>query len=495
MKTVEIAVTAIYFAACVAIAWASARKAGSSASYWAADHAIGVWVNGFGTFSTLVSAASFLGFLGMTCRWGWSLTAVALGVGPTLGFVLSMLLVSGPLRRYSERRRKFTLSNFLSDRFGPATGTAGTVLVILIFSSYIVPQLIGGGLVAEYVLGIERRLAILLVGAVFIAYVLAGGMLSVTWTDFMQGILMFALMVGLAAVAFLHFGGPGPLVASAVEVRPHFLDLDPKLSWWTYLGLPLGITVFVLSAPHTIMRLFTAKDVRQGRLALSLCAGLCLVFHLVGYLGVAAGALALRPDLAQYDQTYVVAMNELFPAVGRGLGVAAILAAIMSTTAGLLLTAGAEFSINIYRRFLRPGANDAEGIRAGRWAMLAIGVGATALALVETRGIGVIVGQLVTAVGSAFAVPLVAGIWWKRATPAGGILGLLGGFVAFLAAHYSGLVGVFGEILVSLPASIAGMVLGSLLGRPATPQQEELVDTLHRSAPAPRDPVDAPILR
>ena len=483
MKGVELLVLGLYFLACVAIAWWTARRAGAGqASYWAADRAIGVWVNGFGTFSTLVSAASFLGFLGMTCRWGWSLTAIALGVGPTLGFVLSMLLVSGPLRRYSERRGKFTLSSFLSDRFGGATGTAGTVLIILIFSAYIVPQLIGGGLVAEYVLGIERRLAILLVGAVFIAYVLAGGMLSVTWTDFMQGILMFALMVGLAAVAFLQFGGPGPLVARAVETRAHFLDLDPSLSAWTYLGFPLGIMIFVLSAPHTIMRLFTAKNVRQGRLALSLTAGLCLVFHLVGYLGVAAATLALRPDHRDFDKTYVVAMNELFPAVGRGLGVAAILAAIMSTTAGLLLTAGAEFTMNVYRRFVRPGAGEAEGIRVGRWAMLAIGAISVVLALVETRGIGEIVGQLVSAVGSAFAVPLVAGIWWKRATSVGGLVSLLGGFVTFIAVHLAGIVGLFGEILISLPVSIAGMVLGSLLSGPPKPEQVEFVEGLHRAS-------------
>ena len=484
MKGVELGVTVAYFAACIAIALYFARRAaGGSASYWAADRNIGVWVNGFGTFSTLVSAASFLGFLGLTCRWGWSFTAIALGVGPTLGFVLSMLLVSGPLRRYSELHGKFTLSNFLSQRFGSATGLLSSVLIVLISSVYIVPQLIGGGLTAQYVLGVPPRLAVAMVACVFVFYVLVGGMLSVTWTDFFQGILMFALMVGLALAAFAHFGGLTSLVAGAVAVKPHFLDLDPAVSPWSYAGLPLGITIFVLSAPHTVMRLFTARDVRQGRLSLSLTAGLCLVFHVVGYLGVAAAALVIDPSLRQYDDTYIVAMNALFPAWARGLAVSAILAAIMSTTAGLLLVTGAETSINLYKRFLRPAAGERETLRVAQAVMLAIGGIATALALFETRGIGVIVGQLVQAMGSAFAAPLLAGLWWRRANSLGGFLGVAGGFASYLVVHYAFDLGSFCEVFVSFPASVAGVVAGSLLTRPPPDGQVGFVDALHRAAP------------
>ncbi len=483
MKPAEIGITVLYFAACVAIALACARRAGrGAAAYWAAERSIGVWVNGFGTFSTLVSAASFLGFLGLTCRHGWSFTAIALGAGPTLGFVLSMLLVSGPLRRYSEQKGKFTLSNFFAERYGGAAGTIASLLVVLTFSLYIVPQLKGGSLAAEY-LGIPSRWATLVVGGVFVLYVLVGGMISVTWTDFMQGILMFALMVGLAVTAAVHFGGLGGLVAGAEAVKPRFLELDPELSVWTCVGFPLGITIFVLSAPHTVMRLFTARDVRQGRAALALTAALCLVFHLVGYLGVGAAALILDPALENTDRAYVVAMGRLFPAWARGLGIAAILAAIMSTTAGLLLTAGAEFSANLYRRFLRPGAGERETLAAARAGMLAIGAVTTALALFDTRTIGEIVGQLVAAIGSAFAAPLILGIWWRRANAWGGALGIAGGFGSYVAAHYALDLPRFSEVLVSFPASIAGVVLGSLLSAPPRLETVSFVEGLHRSSP------------
>ena len=485
MKAAEGAVALAYFAACVAIALACRRRArGGAAAYWAAERGVGAWVNGFGTFSTLASAASFLGFLGLTCKFGWSLTAIALGVGPTLAFVLSLLLVSGPLRRYSERRGKFTLSNFLGDRFGPAVGTLSSALVILIFSAYIVPQLIGGAAAAQYVLGIPWRTAVAGIGAVFVFYVLVGGMLSVTWTDFLQGILMFALMVGLAVAAVVHFGGPAAIAEGAQRARPYFLDVRSDVTVWTYIGFPLGILVFVLSSPHTIMRLFTAKDVRQGRSALSITAALCLVFHLVGYFGVAAAALVIKPDLADADtdRTYLYVMDALFPTLLRGLAVSAILAAIMSTTAGLLLAVGAEFSVNVYRRLLRPSASEQESVRAGQAFMLAVGVATTLLALVETKTIGTIVGQLVQAMGSAFAVPLLAGLWWPRASRLGGFLAMAGGFGTYLAAHYGGLpaqLGPFSEILVALPASVAGLVAGTYLASPPAPDMAAWVAALH----------------
>ena len=64
----------------------------------------------------------------------------------------------------------------------------------------------GAGLATAYMLGLDFGYAVVIVGAVYVIYVLLGGMLSVTWTDFFQGLLMFFLMVGLSITAIIHFG-------------------------------------------------------------------------------------------------------------------------------------------------------------------------------------------------------------------------------------------------------------------------------------------------
>ena len=104
----------------------------------------------------------------------------------------------------------------------------------------------GGGLAGAYILGIDFEYAVLLVSAIFILYVLMGGMLSVTWTDFIQGILLFVFMVGLSITAIVHYGGLAPLMSSAVSAEPHFLDLPMPFRVLERLSLPLGQTFRVL---------------------------------------------------------------------------------------------------------------------------------------------------------------------------------------------------------------------------------------------------------
>jgi len=482
MKGYELIITILYFIACIGIAFYFRKKAGAGqVAYWAAERRIGFLVNGTAQFSALVSSASFLGFLGLSYRLGWSFTTMAFGVGSTLGFIVSMLLASGPLRRYSELKGKFTLANFFADRYGTGTGLATSIFVLILFPAYIVPQLMGGGLAGAYVLGIDFKYAVIIVGIVYVAYVMLGGMLSVTWTDFMQGLLMWLFMVGLSIWAIIHFGGFGKLIPKALEINPNFLAIHPKISPWTYFGITVGVFMFALSSPHIIMRLFTAKNVKQGRAALSLTAGMSLTFHLLGYIGVAAAALIIAPKLGQIDTTYIVVMNELFPTVLRGFAVAGILAAIMSTTDAMLLASGAEFSNNIYKRFFKPDASDQQTIMVGKIIMLIIGVVTIILALYQTKSIGIIVGLLVEGTGSAFVVPLIAGIWWKRANHTGGFLSCVGGFVVFVVIHYAKVVPMFAEILIALPVSIICMIVGSLLTAPPPKADIDFVETLHRT--------------
>lgn len=485
----ELGIVAAYFALVISVAIYLGRRAGRrEESFWGAGRQIGFVVNGFAQFAGLVSAASFLGFLGMAYKLGWSFTTMAFGVGSTLGFILTMMLSSGPLRRYSEMRGKFTLSSFFADRYGTATSLATSVFILILFPLYIIAQLLGGKLAAEYLLGIESAHAVVLVGVVFVGFVAVGavgGMLSASWIDFLQGVLMYSFMIGLSIVAIVHFGGFGSLIGQANQANPHFLSLHPKISPWTYFGMSLAVLAFTLSSPHTVMRLFIVRSVKQGRAALSLTGVLSLTFHLLGYVGVAAAALVLAPTLAtenKTDGTYLVVMSELFPLLLRGLAVAGILAAIMSTTGVILLAAGAEFSQNIYRRFIRPQADDRHAIRVARVAIVCIGVITTLLAMRETKSIGMIVTIVVTGTGSAFAVPLLAGLWWKRANRVGGLLSCVGGFAVFAAIYHLKVVPQFAEILISLPASALFMVVGSLLTAPTTEERVRFVESLHHTA-------------
>jgi Na+/proline symporter len=227
------------------------------------------------------------------------------------------------------------------------------------------------------------------------------------------------------------------------------------------------------------MRLFAAKDAANARKSLSLTAFLIFVFHILGYLGIAGAALVLAPKLVKVDQTLLITMDALFPPVLKGLTIAGIIAAAMSTSSGMLLTAGAELSSNIYKRFIRQDATPQQTLRLGKIVILVLIVIAAILALLHTQSIGVIVALCVEGSASAFMVPLIMGLWWRRANGLGGFLGVAGGFITFLLVHFVFPVPMFAEILFSAPASFLGIVIGSLLTSAPKPEKVDFLDHIH----------------
>ncbi|MBU1276063.1 MAG: hypothetical protein KJ720_11860 [Proteobacteria bacterium] len=481
IKVTELVITVLYFLFCIWIGVYFSKKAGTgSKEFWGAGQNIPFWVNGFATFSSNVSAASFLGFLGLSYKMGWSFTTIGIGSALAFGYAWSTLLNSGPLRRYSELRGKFTLASFFSERYGHGTGLATSIFIIILFPLYIVPQLIGGGLAGSYILGIDFKYAVMLIASVYIIYVVLAGMKSVTWADFLQGVIMLIFMVGLSLTAFYVFGGWDGLMPKALAIKPHFLDINPKLSTATYVGMFFAVALFAFSSPHIIMRHFTAKNVAHVRGGVALTSFLCWVFHLIGYIGVAAACILIVPDLVKVDRTYIVVMNKLWPPLLRGCAVAGILAAIMSTTGGMLLATGVEFSDNIVRKFIKKDMTDNQVIILSKVVMALVGVITTIMALGETRSIGFLVALLVGGTASAFSMPILFGLWWKRANRWGGLLSCVGGLGVYVVVHFTKIMPFLGEVLISIPASILFMVVGSLLTAPPPKEIQEFVEDLHR---------------
>ena len=197
-------------------------------------------------------------------------------------------------------------------------------------------------------------------------------------------------------------------------------------------------------------------------------------------MGVAGACLLIKPDLVKVDQTYIVVMKALWPPVLRGAAIAAILAAIMSTTAGMLLATGVEFSGNIVKKFFKPQMTDLQVITLAKVVMAFVGVVTIIMAVNETKSIGFLVALLVGGTSSAFAVPIFAGLWWKRANRWGGFLACVGGFVSYVIAYYVKLTQFMGEILISVPVAAVLMVVGTLVTAGPSKETQEFVDELHQ---------------
>ncbi len=478
---VERVLVLFYLAGCIGIGvYASKRVLGSRDEYWVAGRRIGTFVNAMAIMASLASGGSIIGVMGLAYSQGIPAT-LALFAGAVIGFPLASLLVARPLRNFG----RYTITDFLAHRYPSAiVRYLVPILIIIAFTIYIVAQMKAAGITANALLGIPYETALTLATVVFVLYVSIGGMIAITWTDVIQGLLMLAVVVGTALVMVWRVGSPFELMDQATRVAPELgrVTNQPVSS---YLGYFVIWATAIPVIPHIVMRVFTAKDARGAQLSLNLAMIAYSVMILAACLAIVPVGKLNFPGLADADQVFLRVMESEFPPVIRGIAVAAVLAAVMSTTDALLLACSSAIAHDLLGNVLRERASERTNtvIRIGS----AWGIGLLALywafsppeliSQFYTAGVGIL--------SASLFVPTVAGIWWKRANLLGGVLALVLGAVTYVAIfffeHFAILDIGLSPILVALPASAVAMLVGGLVGHPESDAMLEQIANLHRS--------------
>jgi SSS family transporter len=474
---IERGVVLAYLAACVAVGLlASRRVLGSREEYWVAGRRIGPVVNALAIMATLASGGSILGVMGLAYATGIPST-LALFAGAVVGFPLASVLVAKPLRNFG----RFTISEFLAFRYPDPVLRKGAPLVIVAsLGVYIVAQMKAAGIAAETLLGIPYDVALMAATLVFVLYVSVGGMLAVTWTDVVQGLLMLAVVVGTAVTLALRAGGTLAPLQQGLAAAPALGQAGARS-----LASDLGAFVIWAAAipiiPHVVMRVFTARDAHGARLSLNLAMVGYSVMVLAAVLVIVPAARLRFPDLQDADQVFLRVMDELFPPLVRGLAVAAVLAAVMSTTDALLLACSSAVAHDLLGPLLeRRGAGPRTRARLNVAVAWAVGLLAMAWAFsppaLLTRFYSAAIGLL----AAALFVPVVGGLWWKGANRAGGVASFVVGAGSYLVLHFSPGTPSFAAVLIALPASAIAMALGGRMGRPDPPERLAAVARLHQ---------------
>jgi SSS family transporter len=465
----------VYLLGCIGIGIAASKKVfGSRDEYWVAGRRIGTLVNAMAIMAALASGGSIIGVMGLAYSQGMPAT-LALFTGSIIGFPIASLLVARPLRNFG----RYTITDFLSHRY-PSVVVRYLVptLIVIAFVIYIVAQLKAAGITATALLGIPYDTALALSALVFIIYVSFGGMVAITWTDVIQGMLMLVVVVGTALVFIWRVGSPLEIIKQATDVAPELGQVtnQPVSS---YLGYFVIWVTAIPVIPHIVMRVFTAKDARSARLSLNFAMLAYSTLILAAVLVVVPVGRTEFPGLADADQLFLRLMETQFPPIVRGIAVAAVLAAVMSTTDALLLACSSAITHDLLGGILRGRANERilATVRVGSTWLIGI------LALIWAFSPPELISQFYTAgvglLSSSLFVPTIAGLWWKQANRTGGVAAVLAGAVVY------GL-GVFGAINIGIPpvvvallASVLGMLLGGLYGAPEKSEKIAEIESLH----------------
>ncbi|MDR5711977.1 sodium:solute symporter family protein [Nesterenkonia flava] len=477
------------------IAWRSRVK--ETKEFYVASQGVPTIYNGMAVAADWMSAASFIGMAGMIAFLGSDGSVYLMGW--TGGYVLLALLLAPYLRKWG----KFTVPEFVGDRYNDTVRVIAAICAIVISFTYVVGQMTGGGVVFARFLGLSAEWAVVVAAAVIFFYAVLGGMKGITYTQVAQYIvLIIAYLIPAVAVSQAIGGFPipqvtyGTILAELDELRTQF-----GLHEFTdaFAGRAGGqLDVFLVTAslmlgtaglPHVIIRFYTTKTVRGARFSafwalffislLYLTAPAVGAFTNLNLLRTAEGSTAdelpawITPwadagyvtlnaedgiiqtvsnqaasgaDLIVSNDILVLASPEIsgLPAPIIGLMAAGGMAAALSTAAGLLLVISSAASHDIYYRMIsKEKASEKTQMLVGRLAM----TGAVIIAIFAGLNPPAFVAQVVAfafgLAASTFFPILILGIFWKKANATGAAAGMLSGLI-FSASYMIYTLEIFG---------------------------------------------------
>jgi len=302
LQTLSFIVVGATFAIYIGIAiWA---RAGSTSEFYVAGKGINPVANGMATAADWMSAASFISMAGLIAFLGYSGGAFLMGW--TGGYVLMALLLAPYLRKFG----KFTVPEFIGDRFYSNGARVVAVIALLVISiTYVIGQMRGVGIAFSNILQVDLTTGLISGMVIVFIYAVFGGMKGITYTQIAQYVIMiFAYTVPAVFIAIQLTGTPFPQLGlgGTIEDGRYLLDALDKtlvdLGFHPYTGVGTTMTQFNMflltislmigtaGLPHVIVRFFTVPRIRDARKS----AGWTLVFIALLYTTApAVGAMAM----------------------------------------------------------------------------------------------------------------------------------------------------------------------------------------------------------
>lgn len=305
------------FALYIGIAiWA---RAGSTSEFYAAGGSVHPITNGMATAADWMSAASFISMAGLISNMGYGGGLFLMGW--TGGYVLLAMLLAPYLRKFG----KFTVPQFIGDRFYSKSASTVAVLCLLTASiTYIIGQMTGVGVAFSRFLGVSSATGIYIGMGIVFAYAVFGGMKGITYTQVAQYVvLILAYTVPAVFISLQLTGNPIPQLGLGSTMAGTDVSLLTKLDQvvidlgfgkytTTTAGSTLNMFVYTLSLmigtaglPHVIMRFFTVPKVSDARIS----AGWALIFIAILYTTAPAVAAMAKMNLIRTVTPGVVMQN------------------------------------------------------------------------------------------------------------------------------------------------------------------------------------------
>ncbi|HRO61344.1 MAG TPA: cation acetate symporter [Burkholderiaceae bacterium] len=438
--------------------WAAGRTK-SAADFYTAGGGITGFQNGLAIAGDYMSAASFLGISAAVMASGFD--GLIYSIGFLVGWPILTFLMAERLRNLG----KFTFSDVAAFRFEQAPvrifAASGTLVVV---AFYLIAQMVGAGQLIKLLFGLEYWIAVVIVGALMMVYVLFGGMTATTWVQIIKACLLLGGATFMAFMVMMRYGfSPEAMFAHAVEVKtqlateagappdqavrqgisimgPGNFVKDPISAISFGMALMFGTA----GLPHILMRFFTVPSAKEARKSVMWATGWIGYFYLLtfiigfgaitfvltnpGFLDPQSGGLIGGSNMAAVHLANAVGGN-----VFLGFISAVAFATILAVVAGLTLSGASAVSHDLYATVIKRGkADSAAELRVSRITTLALGILAVLLGIAfEKQNIAFMVSLAFAIAASANFPVLFMSVLWKDCTTRGAVIG---GFLGLISS-------------------------------------------------------------
>jgi SSS family solute:Na+ symporter len=460
-----IIIVAVYLIAMLFIGWYSYTKISSNEDFMVAGRRLGPVLMAGTLAATEIGGGSSLGVVEKAYGdWGMGASWYIITMAITFGFLTFL----GSKFRQSMVK---TVPEYFRRRYGRPSGAITSVIMIIPLIGLTATQFIASSTIISVMLGVDYRMAVILVSVVVTIYAVMGGLWSVTLTDFIQVFLIvFGMMIAIP-FALKTVGGWDNVVATLPKEK--FAMVNSSINPKTIISLIVMYLASFTVGQEAVSRYYAARDDKaavQG----SLLAGLINIIYafIPTVLGLITLALVtngtipkemIMKDGPKYALP-LLAMHTM-PSLVIGLLFSGIISATMSSADSDLLGAGSIFGNDIYKIYIKPHATSNEVMRTTKITMLVIGFLAMIVALTNKGSLIKLLTLSFTLRAAGAFFPYVLGHYWKRASGMGTVVSLLlGSFITlYVEIRQITIFGLREPIIPGLVASFLAFLILTLL--------------------------------
>ena len=473
LSSADVIVIVGFFIVMLAIGFYFSGRMDNLQDYFSGGRRVPWWLSGASFYMSTFSAFAFVAYSALAYQYGF--------VAITIFWLTIPAVIVGAYFFAARWRRAATTSplEYIEERYGRTMRQSLAWLGIPVKVIDDGLKLFAIGTLVSVSLGFPLGYAILVSGTILLAYTFLGGLWAVLITDFVQFIVMIAVVIVLLPLCYREVGGISGFLEN---VPPGFFALTTEKYTPGYIfAFLILLTLNYSTSWSLVQRYYSVRTDSDARKVGYMVA----VLNIIGPPLLFAPAMAARiflPEIENANDVYALLCKAVLPVGMIGMMIAAMFSATMSMLSSDYNSVAAVLTNDVYRPLVAPNASDRSLVRVGRIVTLVIGVISMGIALLLTltQGDDDLFRKMVRLFAillPPIAIPMLLGLTIRSVSNAGALTGLVAGTWAGVWAFAVGMLGAEYEILlkeqVLVSLTVPTTIIGTLVGTLASPRPED----------------------